>query len=73
MDTVKWATPFVVLAISYCFFGLDAVGDEVEQPFGTDTNDLPLKSISTTIERNLRIRIGEEQPPAHTPKRGILT
>lgn len=73
MDTVKWATPVVVLAISYCFFGLDAVGDEIEQPFGLDTNDLPLEAISFTIERNLRIRIGETQPPPHKPDQGILT
>lgn len=73
MDTVKWATPAVVLAISYCFFGLDSVGEEVEQPFGTDTNDLPLRSISGTIERNLRIRIDEPQPPPVLPKKGVLS
>lgn len=73
MDTVKWATPFVVLAVSYCFFGLDAVGDEIEQPFGRDINDLPLKAISRTIERNLRERLGEELPPPVAPKNGILS
>jgi putative membrane protein len=73
MDTVKWATPFVVLAISYCFFGLDAIGDELEQPFGMDVNDLPLNGISRTIERNLRERLGEQMPPPVAPKRGILT
>lgn len=73
MDSIQWVTPFVVLAISYCFFGLDAIGDELEDPFGMDVNDLPLKAISRTIERNLRERLGEELPAAHTPKRGILT
>jgi len=73
MDAIGWATPFVVLTISYCFFGLDAIGDELEDPFGMDVNDLPLKSISRTIERNLRERLGEDLPPAHTPKRGILS
>lgn len=72
MDTIKWATPFVVLAISYCFFGLDAIGDELEQPFGTDINDLPLKAISRTIERNLRERLGEDVPPAVDPVKGVL-
>ena len=65
--------PFVVLAISYCFFGLDSIGDELEQPFGSDINDLPLKGISRAIERNLRQRIGEEIPPPVTPHRGVLT
>ncbi len=73
METIKWATPAVVLAISYCFFGLDAIGDEIEQPFGMDINDLPLKSISRNIERNLRKRIGEDVPPPLEPKRGVLT
>ena len=73
MDTIKWATPFVVLAISYCFLGLDAIGDELEQPFGNDINDLPLKAISRTIERNLRERLGEELPQPVKPSRGVLT
>jgi putative membrane protein len=73
MDSVKWATPVVVLVISYCFFGLDAIGEELEQPFGLDTNDLPLKAISRNIERNLRRRMGERVPPALEPDRTILT
>jgi ion channel-forming bestrophin family protein len=73
MDSIKWATPVVVFAVSYCFFGLDAIGDELEQPFGTDINDLPLKAISVTIERNLRERLGEKLPPPHTAERGVLT
>jgi ion channel-forming bestrophin family protein len=73
MDAINWATPVIVLVISYCFFGLDAVGDEIEQPFGLDINDLPLKSISRTIERNLRERLDEGLPPPVTPKKGILS
>ena len=73
MESIKWATPFVVLAISYCFLGLDAIGDELEQPFGMDINDLPLKGISRTIERNLRERLGEKMPPPLAPERGVLT
>ena len=72
MDAIKWATPVVVLFVSYCFFGLDAVGDELEQPFGMDINDLPLKAISRTIERNLRERIGDEIPPKTIARNGVL-
>lgn len=72
MDSIRWAAPFVVLAISYCFFGLDAVGDELEQPFGHDTNDLPLRAISWNIERDLRRRLGEPVPAPVAPKRGVL-
>jgi putative membrane protein len=72
-ETIKWATPLVVLGVSYAFFGLDAIGDEVEQPFGTDTNDLPLETISRTIESNLRVRIGEEPLAPRAPEEGVLS
>ncbi len=72
-ESIGWATPLVVLAMSYIFFGLDAIGDEVEQPFGLDVNDLPLDSIARTIERNLRQRLGEPLPPPHEPRGHVLT
>ena len=66
-------TPVVVLVVSYAFFGIDTVGDEIEQPFGTDPNDLPLSAISRTIEVNLRQRLGEtELPPMLRPVNEML-
>lgn len=72
-ETIGWATPLVVLGVSYAFFGLDSIGDEVEQPFGTDVNDLPLEAISVAIESNLRERISEPRPRAVKARRGILS
>ena len=72
-ESIGWATPLVVLAMSYVFFGLDAIGDEVEQPFGLDVNDLPLDSIARTIERNLRQRLGEPLPPPHAANNNVLS
>jgi putative membrane protein len=71
-ETIGWATPVVVLFISYALFGLDAIGDEVEQPFGFDPNDLPLSTISRSIEANLRVRIGEKPPALFEPRDGVL-
>ncbi len=66
-------TPIVCLLISYAFFGLDAVGDEIEDPFGEDINDLPLATITRMIEVNLLERLGEEDmPPFLEPKDGVL-
>lgn len=65
--TTKELTPVVVAIISYAFFGLDSVGDEIEDPFGVDPNDLPLTSISTMIEINVRQRIGDEDLPERVP------
>ena len=53
VDTTTILTPFVVFLVSHAFFGLDAVGEEIEQPFETDPNDLPLNAISRNIELNL--------------------
>jgi putative membrane protein len=74
VGTTGLLTPIVVALIAYAFLGLDAVGDELEQPFGKEDNDLPLTAISRMVEINLRQLLGEEQLPAlHTPDaRGVL-
>jgi len=46
----QYAYLLVVLMISYVFFELDAIGDKIENPFGTDHNDLLLSAISRNIE-----------------------
>ena len=56
-------TPFVVGIVAYTFFGLDALGDEIEEPFGMDSNDLPLDAICRSIEINLLESIGEKNLP----------
>ena len=72
-DAVGQFTPLVVLMVSYAFFGLDAIGDEIEEPFGTDLADLPLSSISRMIEVDLRRRLDEpDLPPMLTPEGGVL-
>lgn len=64
VDSIGFMTPFVVAIVAYTFFGLDALGDEIEEPFGTDSNDLPLDAICRTIEINLRESLGDENVPA---------
>ncbi|AKT37439.1 uncharacterized protein CMC5_015800 [Chondromyces crocatus] len=74
VKTVGLFTPVVVCIVAYAFYGLDAIGDEVENPFGLDPNDLPLSSLSRMIEVNLRQRLGEtELPPLLKPKGGLLS
>ncbi|KKW90439.1 hypothetical protein YP76_20880 [Sphingobium chungbukense] len=48
-----WGTPILVTVVSYTFFGIDAIGDAIEDPFGETANDLPLDDIVKTIEREL--------------------
>jgi ion channel-forming bestrophin family protein len=63
VDSIGFMTPFVVGIVSFTFFGLDALGDEIEEPFGVLPNDLALSSMCRTIERDLRAALGEAQLP----------
>ncbi len=63
VDSIGFMTPFVVGIVAYTFFGLDALGDEIEEPFGVAANDLPLEAICRTIEINLRESLMEENIP----------
>ncbi len=56
-------TPFVVAIVAYTFFGLDALGDEIEEPFGLESNDLPLDTLCRSIEISLRESFGETDLP----------
>lgn len=63
VDSIGFATPLVVGLISYTFFGLDALGDEIEEPFGRQANDLPLESLCRRLEIDLRAALGEDDLP----------
>lgn len=63
VDAIGFMTPFVVLIVAYTFFGLDAVGDEIEEPFGLKAQHLPLEAICRTLEINLREALGETELP----------
>jgi putative membrane protein len=63
VNDVRWLTPLVVLMICHAFFGLDEIGDEIEEPFGTEPQDLPLAAISRTIEINLLQYLDEQNVP----------
>jgi len=62
-DTVGTMTPLVVLLVGYAFYGLDAIGDAIEQPFGLEDHDLPLLQLSTMIEVNVRELLGDSDLP----------
>jgi putative membrane protein len=73
VDSVGFMTPFVVAIVAYTFFGLDALGDEIEEPFGTKDNHLPLDAMCREIEINLLEALGAtELPPLLEPVNGRL-
>ncbi|MDO6694283.1 bestrophin family ion channel [Aliiglaciecola sp. 3_MG-2023] len=57
-------TPLFSAIIAYTFFGLDALSEELEEPFGVSANDLPLHAMSRTIEINLLDILGEKTLPS---------
>ncbi|MCS0587999.1 bestrophin family protein [Massilia norwichensis] len=68
VDAIGDLTPAVTLLVAYTFFGLDALGDEIEEPFGTSDHDLPLEAMCRTIEIDLRMALGDtDLPPPLLP------
>jgi putative membrane protein len=57
------ATPLLVGLLAYTFLGLDALSSEIEEPFGTQSNDLPLDAMVRNIEIDLLSSLGRPTPP----------
>jgi len=74
VDSIGLMTPLAVTFVSYSFFSLEALSDEIENPFGTEANDLALDAIVASIEGSLREMLGETPPPLPLPdKTFVLT
>jgi putative membrane protein len=43
----------VVAIVAFTVFGIEAIGVEIENPFGHDANDLPLDQICRTMQLNI--------------------
>ena len=63
VGSIAWMTPLITAFVAYTFFALEALGAEIEEPFGTAPNDLALDAISHMIESTLREMLGETLPP----------
>jgi ion channel-forming bestrophin family protein len=50
---LQWGTAPVVGLVSFTLFGIEAIGVEIENPFGNDPNDLPLDNICRNIQRTI--------------------
>ena len=71
--SMGWYTPLGSTLVGFIFLALDKIGRDLEAPFENTIFDLPLTSITTTIEVNLRQLLGETVlPEAEKPIRGVL-
>ncbi|MCF4966196.1 bestrophin family protein [Nostoc sp. CMAA1605] len=53
VQSLGWWTGAVTALVSFTLFGIEAIGLEIENPFGYDANDLPLDTICQTMRRNI--------------------
>lgn len=73
VGSIGWATPFMVGVLSYTFFGLDALGDQIEEPFDLLPNNLPLDALCRNIEISVGELLGDaDLPQPLAPKDGVL-
>ena len=67
VDSLEWFMPLIITFIAYTFVALEAIADEIEEPFGLESNDLALDAMSLMIERTLLEMAGKplpQKPPA---------
>lgn len=72
VDSIGWMTPLVVSFVAYTFFALEALSDEIEEPFGLSANDLALDAMVAGVDASLREMLGEVPPPAPLPNRDYV-
>ncbi|AJX36204.1 bestrophin family protein [Burkholderia oklahomensis] len=62
VDSIGIATPFVAVFVSYTLIALDAIADEIADPFGAGPNHLALDALARQIERSLLELAGAPLP-----------
>ncbi|MBE9181286.1 hypothetical protein IQ268_22250 [Oculatella sp. LEGE 06141] len=53
VDILNWWTGFAVALISFVLLGIEEIGNEIETPFGSSSNDLPLDELCQTVRDNV--------------------
>jgi len=71
-SSLGWGTPVLSAVLAYAFFGLDQLGEEMEDPFGLEPNDLPLDALVRTIEIDQLDALGERPLPEPLLPQGYL-
>jgi len=63
-----WLEPLVTVGVAYLVLMIEALGNELDNPFGTDASDIPLDQICSNIAFDL---LGVGQRPKFGPEKGI--
>jgi len=73
VTSMGWFTPLGSTLVGFIFLALNQIGRDLEDPFENSVFDVPLTSITATIEINLRQLLGEKDlPQAVVPVDGVM-
>lgn len=73
VENLGWFTPLGSTLVGFMFLALDKIGRDLEDPFDNKIYDVPLTSITRTIDINLRQLLGETEIPSPSePVHGVL-
>ncbi|MGB5976251.1 MAG: bestrophin family ion channel, partial [Cyclobacteriaceae bacterium] len=73
VEELGWFNIVLSLIINFVFLALDQIGERTEDPFENRVGDVPLTSISLTIEENLKEMLNDSNlPEKPTPLKGII-
>lgn len=68
INTFFFATIPLVMFIFFALLGVELLGEEIEDPFGLDCNDLPTGDIAHTIKTNIFEILEDRSGKGHTVK-----
>ena len=75
-DTLRWVTIPGTIFAAYIILGINAIGREIENPFGHDVNDLPLDSYCEELASDVDIIASMARPSIrrfmHRPDNKIM-
>ena len=73
-DSSGYWTPLLAAVISYAFFALDAIGDDLSVPFGDHDYCVPLDAIGRAVEINILQSFDDRDiPEPLKPQNYVLT
>jgi putative membrane protein len=73
VEEIGWASIPISIIISFVFFALDLIGERAEDPFENRLEDVPLTSLSLTIETNVKEQWGDKNfPKPKETSRGVV-
>jgi putative membrane protein len=68
LGRLGWLTPIVVMGVAYLVLMIETIGNELDNPFGTDAADIPLDHICADLTFNL---LGVGEPPEVILQKGV--